>query len=411
MFQNVAFGSFENVAFGSFGAADSASILVNFQYIAEPESKSESYEKQMLAVTQAALNYMVAAPKGGAPLRNAGEISRAIRGYSNYWRMRYQNENGATTPQATGYVYENVFGGFSNYVKLMKFLDDQQKEAAKERAGVANIQLMTVHQAVEDAKNSFFADKLYPLARDGKLSQDDAMFLADIFQDRTYGSVSADELNEALRKVAPFLSPADVATVMMFAPKLVLGLDLGSDSLHSDAGIPTEAQKLAEAQKVLADPKYQPRAVNPLPAQVADIKNKYSEIRSRLGSFADPGMDSTFQAFINVVAQDSMDFKGSDLTLYQMYINSVGRAVTSAFGIGFDSPAQQNQTIANASEIANQIIARMKTDPNYKPSADEVQQMLSKDAGTYVESNWSGGGALTMIALGAAIWYFVAKRK
>ena len=93
-----------------------------------------------------------------------------------------------------------------------------------------------------------------------------------------------------------------------------------------------------------------------------DIRSKYEAIRSRLGSFRDPNMDSTFESFIAVVANDSMDFKGSDLTLYQMYMNAVGRAVTTAFGQSYGSQAQEDSAVKAANDVAQQIIQQMMSD-------------------------------------------------
>lgn len=297
----------------------------------------------------------------------------------------------------------------------MKFLDDQQKEENRRQQSAGASQVSeTLHQ-FDTAKSKFFEERLYPIARDGKLTQDQAMFVADIFQDRTSGAVTADELNQALNLVAPHLKTQDMATVMLFAPRLVLGLDLGSESLHSEAGILTDAEKQKEIQKTISDPNYVshvPYGKELAAIQAKDIRSKYEAIRSRLGSFRDPNMDSTFESFIAVVANDSMDFKGSDLTLYQMYMNAVGRAVTTAFGQSYGSQAQEDSAVKAANDVAQQIIQQMMSDPNAKaPTPNEIQSMINQQSQAYVESNWSGGGALTLVVLGAAIWYALKGRK
>lgn len=368
----------------------------------------QPWESEMVGLINAVNAYYSVFQEGNPTLKTASKISEAISFFKDYMILKLQVMNNWGTMQASNEFYKIYYGDFVEYQKATGWIESQASLAVQESLDEGSLMVSDAFSRMSEAKADFYVNKVVPAAK--YLSKDDQKFVREQFVLKMDGEVALPDLVKVLNMLRPYLTAQDFVPVSLFAPQMVLGADMASNTLNSD----------------LSDVSYSKRNVN---AEIAEITAKYNAVASRLSPYLDPSTATLFHRHIEnwrssyMYPNDSrFSVSPTGTQIMQNFFTSVYAAITDVTSKASQGSGQSatNEAIRQAAQ--QNALNALNTSGLSPEAAEQARAMLEQalreseasyasDSSGYFSNMKSSMGVVAALGLGLLFILFKDKEK
>jgi len=365
-----------------------------------------AYEQKMFDLAKAAITAFENFQAGTNAFKKITDVSKDLTDFRKYLVIRNQDIDDEFTMNSSIKADNEMWGDWDTKRKVEKWFDEQTSESMRALLDEARIFQADAVSGFASAKIAFYRNKVIPLKN--KFSSSDQQFLRDVFLFKTDGNVSLDDLVKALKMLKPYLSFADLNSVLMFSYTMILGSDMSSNVLNTDSDKAYYERNIAK--------------------EVAEITAKYSSLASRLGSWLKPETGSLFLERLNIHKlaysnpNDPRYYICGDVcrTISQNFINAVTDAVTSVIGGSSIQNAQTAKAITESVEkkiqefVTKGVSSAMTQEQAIelgKKFAAEAQTEANNSVRAQAISKGGFSGFFPFLLGGAALWLLFKEKE